>query len=57
VVEVDGGQHADPESEIADERRSAWLRKEGYRVIRFWNNEVLGNLAGVVDVLEQELDR
>ena len=57
VVEVDGGQHSDPETEIADERRSAWLRKEGYRVIRFWNNEVLGNMAGVVDALEQALER
>ena len=41
---VDGGQHADnPE----DDRRTQWLSERGWRVIRFWNNEVLGNLEGV----------
>jgi very-short-patch-repair endonuclease len=43
IVEVDGGQHAD-ESEI----RIEWLEAQGYRVIRFWNNDVLGNTEGVV---------
>ena len=44
VIEVDGGQHADnPE----DDRRTQWLSERGWRVIRFWNNEVLDNLEGV----------
>ena len=38
IVEVDGGQHAENES---DQRRDAWLRSEGYRLMRFWNNDVL----------------
>jgi very-short-patch-repair endonuclease len=45
IVEVDGGQHADS---VADQRRDAWLESAGYRVLRFWNNEVLGNLDGVL---------
>ncbi|WP_294011239.1 DUF559 domain-containing protein [Sphingomonas sp.] len=43
IIEVDGGQH---ETE-ADAPRSASMEAEGYRVIRFWNNEVLGNREGV----------
>jgi len=57
VVEVDGGQHSEAHVERHDELRSAWLSKEGYRVVRFWNNEVLGNLAGVVAVLQEELEK
>jgi very-short-patch-repair endonuclease len=40
VVEIDGSQHAD-EQQSYDERRTAWLESQGYRVMRFWNNEVL----------------
>jgi very-short-patch-repair endonuclease len=45
IVEVDGGQHAD--ATVRDNQRSAWLSQHGYRVQRFWNNEVLQNLDGV----------
>ncbi len=45
IVEVDGGQHADSAD---DQRRDAWLASAGYRVLRFWNNDVLGNLDGVL---------
>src|SRR6266571_3253212 len=45
IVEVDGGQHAD---NSADQVRDAYLRALGYRVVRVWNNEVLGNLDGVL---------
>src|SRR5664280_111813 len=47
VIEVDGGQHADNE---ADGRRARWLEGQGFRVLRFWNNEVLNNCGGVLDV-------
>jgi very-short-patch-repair endonuclease len=40
VVEIDGGQHVETQRSY-DERRTAWLVSQGYRVIRFWNNEVL----------------
>jgi very-short-patch-repair endonuclease len=40
VVEIDGGQHAELQREY-DQRRTAWLQSQGYRVLRFWNNDVL----------------
>jgi very-short-patch-repair endonuclease len=43
IVEVDGGQHA----EESDTRRR-WIEAQGYRLIRFWNNDVLGNTEGVL---------
>src|ERR1700739_1993891 len=52
VIEVDGGQHADSAS---DRRRDAHLNTIGYRVVRVWNNEVLGNLDGVLQMLASEL--
>ena len=45
IIEIDGGQHA--VSLAKDEQRTKWLENEGYRVLRFWNNEVLENLEGV----------
>jgi very-short-patch-repair endonuclease len=47
VVEVDGGQH----SVQADANRTAMIEAEGYRVVRFWNHEVLGNAEGCARVL------
>jgi very-short-patch-repair endonuclease len=47
VIEIDGGQHAEARAEIRDRRRTIWLDSRGYRVLRFWNNEVLRNLEGV----------
>ena len=49
VVEVDGGQHA--ERNEADARRTAWLTGQRFRVLRFWNNEVLANMEAVTDVI------
>jgi very-short-patch-repair endonuclease len=49
VIEVDGGQHADSAS---DAMRDLWLQSEGWKVVRFWNNEVLRNLEGVHARLE-----
>jgi len=46
VIEIDGGQHASQQD--YDRRRTAWLEAQGYRVIRFWSNEVLANTEGVI---------
>jgi very-short-patch-repair endonuclease len=48
IVEVDGGQHAESES---DKVRDAFLASEGYRALRFWNSDVLGNIDGVLQML------
>ena len=46
VIEVDGGQHAVEKQK--DVRRDNYLRKHGFKVLRFWNNEVLQNIEGVL---------
>lgn len=52
IVEVDGGQHADSSS---DKARDAWMRDNGFSVVRYWNNDVLKNLDGVLDDLWRRL--
>jgi very-short-patch-repair endonuclease len=47
VVELDGGQHR--ERAAFDLERDAWLRSHGYAVLRYWNNDVMGNLDGVLE--------
>jgi very-short-patch-repair endonuclease len=46
VIEIDGGQHA--ADAVRDAERTAWLKARGCRILRFWNNEVLSNLPGVL---------
>ena len=53
VIELDGGQHG--ERPIADEQRSNELAQHGYRVIRFWNSEVLESLDGVLETVSHAL--
>ena len=53
VIEVDGSQHADREAQ--DERRSALLRAKGYRVLRFWNFEVISDVDSVVERIAEVL--
>jgi very-short-patch-repair endonuclease len=52
VIEVDGGQHNDS---TADAIRDQRLANDGYTVLRFWNNEVLGNLEGVLTTIQSAL--
>jgi len=54
VIEVDGGQHAD--ARAYDSRRDDFMRGQGYRILRFWNNEVLGNMDGVWQVIAAEIN-
>lgn len=49
AIELDGGQHLDQQE--ADAARSAELAQYGYRVIRFWNTEVVENLEGVIQII------
>ena len=53
VIELDGGQHADQQGK--DEARSARLAGWGFRVLRFWNHEVLGNTEGVLQAIRDAL--
>ena len=49
IVEVDGSQHQ--EQQAYDEARSGWLEQQGYKVLRFWNNEVLAETDAVVETI------
>ncbi|MBI2857337.1 MAG: endonuclease domain-containing protein [Chloroflexi bacterium] len=53
IVEVDGGHHDEPETRSADQQRTDLFNTRGYRVLRFWNSEVLGNLEGVVETIRR----
>ena len=55
LIEVDGGQHG---VRIAyDDARTRWLESRGYRVLRFWNNDVLGNPLGVAETILAAIER
>jgi len=54
AIELDGGQHA--ERQIEDAARSAELAAHGYRLIRFWNNDVVCNIDGVLTSIVRALE-
>ena len=54
VIELDGGQHA--EAVAYDKSRTAYLEARGYRVLRFWNNDVIQNIEGVVSKIDSVLN-
>ncbi len=53
VIEVDGGQHAQPFE--LDDRRTVWLESRGFRVLRFWNTDVLQRTEGVMESIRPAL--
>lgn len=53
VVEVDGSQHFDQAQQEHDRRRTAWLEREGYKVLRFANYDVLKSLRDVIRVISE----
>jgi very-short-patch-repair endonuclease len=52
VLEIDGGQHVDS---VSDRSRDEFLRSRGFQVLRFWNNDVLSNTNGVLEVVLAQL--
>lgn len=53
IIELDGGQHADTSD--YDRARTRFLESEGYRVLRFWNDDVLNNMDGVLTTIAAAL--
>ncbi len=49
VIEIDGATHVDNPDDL---NRDAWMASQSLRVLRFWNNEVMGNLNGVLLVIQ-----
>ena len=55
AIELDGGQHT--QLHVADRKRTLELSREGYRVIRFWNNDVTDNIDGVLESILLALEK
>ena len=55
VIEIDGATHETPEELASDSRRTAWLKAHGYRVIRFRNEELMGDLDAVLEAVQLNL--
>ena len=53
IIEVDGGQHANSDQ---DKKRDEWLKAQGFKVLRFWNNDVLGNREAGLSKIEEFLE-
>ena len=54
AIEVDGGHHG--ERIVQDADRTGWLEAQGYRVLRFWNSQVLGEIEAVKQVILEALE-
>jgi len=55
IIEIDGGQHNEERIKERDEERTTRLKERGYEIIRFWNNEVLTNMEGVLERIREAL--
>ena len=55
VIELDGSQHAHLANQLRDEARTQWLEREGFRVVRVWNNEIVQNIDGVLQGIYAEI--
>lgn len=55
IIELDGGQHNQEENIKRDARRTAFFEKQGFSVLRFWNNDVLQNIEGVTESIFQAI--
>lgn len=56
IIELDGGQHNEEKNINKDLVRTAFLEKEGFKVLRFWNNEVNNNLDGVLSTIVKAIE-
>jgi len=54
IIEADGSQHVD---NAADERRTVWLESQGFRMIRFWNDDILARTELVTDAIWSALSK
>jgi very-short-patch-repair endonuclease len=55
IIELDGGHHAQPKEKLYDQQRDDWLQEQGFKILRFWNCDVLGNIEGVIETIHYEL--
>ncbi len=55
VIEIDGGYHQLPDQQLSDERRAAWLEEKGYTVLRFTNEEIIGDTTRVIEHIQRKI--
>jgi very-short-patch-repair endonuclease len=55
IVEIDGGQHSEALIKAADEQRTRHLEAKGYRILRFWNTDVIQNMEGVLEKIKERV--
>lgn len=56
VIEIDGGQHNEPNNIEYDKQRTSFLENNGYKVLRFWNNDIYTNINGVLEEIEKYIE-
>ena len=56
IIEIDGGQHNERKVREEDQEREEWLKEKGYQTLRFWNNDVLTNIEGVLERIKENLE-
>ena len=56
IIEIDGGQHNEELNIQSDKNRTRYLENNGYKVLRFWNDEVMKNINGVMEVIFREIE-
>jgi len=56
VIEIDGGYHQLPEQCVSDKERTEWLQSHGFDVLRFTNEDILGDIDNVIEQIEKYID-
>ena len=57
IIEIDGGQHNEELNIQSDKNRTRYLENNGYKVLRFWNNEIDNNIEGVYETILREIEK
>jgi very-short-patch-repair endonuclease len=55
ILEVDGSPHKENEVKMNDRQRTSWLQSEGFKVLRFWNADVMNNVESVINRIKENL--
>ena len=56
IIELDGGYHQLSSQQLSDEERTVWLNNKGFKVLRFSNEEVIGNIEGTLEAIKENIN-
>ena len=57
ILEIDGAPHKEKETKVNDRQRSLWLQSEGFRILRFWNSDILNNIEAVIKKIKDNIEK